>query len=122
MDLDVVKEIVGVTVPEYWFVDSESFCPWEVWITSIKNSANAEARRKPGESDSELAYRISSEFMNRYNATVAEASGGKTALGWFGSEAGNWEGIATYPFPILQADRMLNQPVCCSHSTAVLRL
>jgi hypothetical protein len=110
MDLDVVKEIVGVTVPDYWFVDSESFCPWEVWITSVADSANAEARRKPDESDDELAYRVSSEFMGRYNATVAAASGGKTALGWFGGEAGNWQGVGTYPWPILQADHMLNQP------------
>eukprot|EP01045_Picozoa_sp_COSAG04_P005318 COSAG04_NODE_245_length_18929_cov_6.708391_4_plen_3740_part_00 len=121
MDLDVVKEIVGVTQPDYWIVDSESFCPWDVWITAVADSANAEARRKPGESDAALAYRASAEFMDRYNATVAAASGGKTALGWFGGEAVNWQGVGTYPWPILQADGMLNQPSWYGpHSTANL--
>ena len=82
----VVAEVVGATVPDYWFVDSELFCPWSTWLARVGESANAEARRKAGESDTTLAARVSSEFIGRYNRTVANAS-----------ETPRWKATATIP-------------------------
>jgi hypothetical protein len=46
-------------------VDSELFTPWEEWLADVSLSRNAETRRRPGEGDAELAYRMSNEFMTR---------------------------------------------------------
>ena len=49
----------------YWFVDSELFTPWQEWLIDVSLSLNAEAKRRAGEADAELAYRMSKEFMTR---------------------------------------------------------
>ena len=103
---------MSFTVPEYWFVDSEAFCPWQIWVTNIQKSKNAEAQRRAGETDAHLALRISTAFMDLYNTTVNEASGGKTATGWFWGSPGN-KGVGTYPWPILRDLDMLSQPAWC---------
>lgn len=109
-DLNTTAEVVGYTKPEYLFVDSESFTPWPVWLVSVGLSQNAARRRKPGESDADLAYRISKEFMVAYNSTVRDASGGHTALGFFGAMASRHGGIGSFPWSILQELGQLSQP------------
>lgn len=46
-------------------MDSELFTPWEEWLVDVSLSRNAEKRRRPGEGDADLAYRMSKEFMTR---------------------------------------------------------
>ena len=64
-DLNVTRLIVAKTVPDLWIVDSELFTYWDTWLETIGLSANAQARRKQGEADAELAYRLVQEFMGQ---------------------------------------------------------
>ena len=34
-DLNVTRKSASYTKPNFWFVDSELFCPWSVWLTSV---------------------------------------------------------------------------------------
>jgi hypothetical protein len=104
--LNVTRQIVGYTKPDFWYVDSENFCPWQVWLANVGVSKNAASRRQEGEDDASLAYRISKEFMTRYNGTVNDASNGATTVGFFGASS-KWE---FFPWSIMQELGQLSQP------------
>jgi hypothetical protein len=109
-DLNTTYQVVEYTKPEFLFVDSEAFTPWSSWLANVAMSKNAAARRLPGESDADLAYRMSKEFMGRYNSAVADASGGVTRVGFFGASASQRNGVGSFPWSILQELGQLSQP------------
>ena len=109
-DLNVTRQIIEYTVPDFLFVDTESTTPWQTWLTHVGLSKNAAARRQPGEADADLAYRIAKEFMTSYNQTVRDASNGATALGFFASSASQNRGFGTFPWSILRDLGQLAQP------------
>lgn len=73
-------------------------------------SLNAQARRRLGEAPDALAYRISKEFMSRYNGTVRDASDGRAAVGFFAAHARNGDGVGSFPWSILAELGQLSQP------------
>jgi hypothetical protein len=117
--LNVTRQIVEYTKPEFWFVDSEAFTRWQDWLINVGLSKNAAARRTPGgggggaEADADLAYRMSKEFMSGYSSTVKDASNGATTVGFFGAHAYQTQGgagVGSFPWSILQELGQLSQP------------
>lgn len=99
--LNMTRQLVEYMVPDFWWVDSELFIEWKTWLAEVGQSANAARRRRDGETDADLAYRISYEFMAAYNGTVANASKGKTTIGFFGAMAAQNIGMQSFPWSVL---------------------
>jgi hypothetical protein len=74
-----LREITSVVKPEVVFSDAEKFPPYQEFVATINMSANAAARRLPGESDCALAARISNAFLARWTAVM-----GGSALYFYG--------------------------------------
>ena len=130
-DLNVTRQIVAYTTPDFLFVDSEQFTRWSDWLVNVGLSKNAAARRKGkpgtqgGEGDADLAYRMSKEFMAQYSSNVRDASNGATTIGFFGAHAYQTlgqSGVGSFPWPILEELGQLSQPgFYGQHNTANLQ-
>jgi hypothetical protein len=63
------------------YSDAEKFPPHDDYVATINTSANANARRRPGESDCALAVRIADEFLASW---VAATGDHETTLFFYG--------------------------------------
>jgi hypothetical protein len=82
--LENVNLVTKLVQPDYVFTDAEKFPSLQLFTDTIGQSANAAARRLPGEADCELAKRISNEFlaswMGAMNGTLLQPSTNKPAM------------------------------------------
>lgn len=108
-DLNATSQILKRAQPNYLFVDTEAFSSWEGWLTTVNQSSNAQARRLPGESDTQLALRIVSEIIERLTSTIRNASP-RTEFGFFGGAATNNAGFGVFPWSVLGKAGVVSQP------------
>ena len=83
--LDVQEHVDVVTLlqPDVLFADDEGWGEgWHQWQHTVVQSANAQARRLPGESDLNLAWRMVREMLTSWSSAVYAASP-STTIGEF---------------------------------------
>ena len=76
---------VNASRPEWIFVDDEGWPSYEGWTMFASNSANAQARRLPGETQADLSWRMVSEFLHQWSdclRSMPSLSGGRTMIGY----------------------------------------
>eukprot|EP01043_Picozoa_sp_COSAG02_P028282 COSAG02_NODE_1708_length_11229_cov_14.784097_3_plen_921_part_00 len=88
-----LRLITSLVQPDFIITDAEHFPPLNSYYTTIGLSANAEARRRPAESDCALAVRIAEEFLSTWMRSLNDAVNcfyGDTPEGGHGSH-GPWD-------------------------------
>ena len=65
-----VNAVTAIVKPDFVFTDAEKFPSYFLFANTISKSANAQARRRPGETDCDLADRISAEFLSSWMAAM----------------------------------------------------
>ncbi len=108
-DLGNLARVVETTRPDYVFIDSERFPTRAEWLTHVGKSANASARRLPGETDEALADRIAREFMEALVKTVHTVSA-DTKIALFGAVPAYDYGYQTFRWSVLQDLGIIPQP------------
>ena len=75
--------LMATTQPDWVFLDDESFGEgWVPWANTVTSSANAVARRLPGESRTNLAWRMAVELLSGFTGCLATVSP-STNVGWY---------------------------------------
>ena len=85
--------ITSLIRPDFIITDAEHFPPLDSFYSTIGLSANAQARRRSGESDCSLAVRIAEEFLSSWMQSLNSAVNcfyGDTPEGGHGSH-GPWD-------------------------------
>jgi len=96
-DLVAIKNQMAISKPEYLSLDFESFPSVSAWMDNISKSANAEARRKAGETDTTLASRVIDEFTAGFTGAIRENSPDtKIYMYWYNAANGSRK----YSWPI----------------------
>jgi hypothetical protein len=108
-DLENLTRVVEATRPDYIFIDSERFPTRAEWPANVGKSANAGARRLPGETDEALADRIAREVMAALVEAVQSASPG-TKIALFGAVPAYDHGYQAFRWRILQDLGLIPQP------------
>lgn len=70
VNLELVTSIIR---PDAVFSDAEKFPPYDVFVSTIGHSANANDHHRPGETDCTLAARIAAEFLQEWVAATGDA-------------------------------------------------
>ena len=65
-----LNAVTSIVKPDFVFTDAEKFPSYFLFADTIAQSANAQARRRSGETDCELAKRISDEFLSSWMAAM----------------------------------------------------
>lgn len=73
-DLLAINNQMTISKPEYIFLDCEGFPDYNSYVSTIHQSANAQVRRLPGESDVALAERIVDEFTSKFVNAIRKNS------------------------------------------------
>ena len=69
-DVRAFCDVMTQTNPEMIFVDDEGFGGWSSWRLHVAASANAANKRFPGESDDELAWRMTDEMLRSWSSCL----------------------------------------------------
>ena len=107
-NLDDIEKITTTSKPEYFYLDAEDFTTYNDWKLNIPQSANAQLRKNPNESDLAEADRILSEFWDKFNYAVRKGSP-DTKVVYYSSNAYNNKGMQVTPWKILQDHNFIQQ-------------
>jgi hypothetical protein len=108
-DIDRLLTVLNYSRPDYIFIDSESFPVLNTWLSKVNLSVNANNRRRQGENDYDLGYRLCDEwigtFVQRVKSLLPDI---KIAL--YGASAKFNEGYQAFDWKMLGKYNIIAQP------------
>ncbi len=104
-----LTEFVAALQPEIMFLDSESWSSFNGYKNNVAKSVAANSRRLPGETDYDLAYRMTDEFWRFLDENLSAACP-TTKIALYGCTSQYDSGYQAFPWSILERYDVVCQP------------
>ena len=95
--------------PEYVFLDIEGFGTYSNWRNYVGDSLNAQSKKQGSETNAELAYRLTDEFLAVLSGAITSVSP-TTKIAFYDAHAEYNTGYQNFPWPLLQKNNFIAQP------------